>query len=498
MSAPIENYFHEEAPILRPPLDSALSIRGEGERRGEQELKEEALKGSTGSFSFLFSTASAIPQSIFSLCENEQIMLFLLQVFSIASKVCSLASEDVAKQAPWLNLFAAPIYLYHSLEGAKRRLGLMLLAFRVQRFSSFLFFTVKTVESINGSILVAGKSFSGAVTLFGMNTMGVFSLLLNMVLPIVSIVAGATSGISQLWNFYRTYHLLDRLSEAKEKEHLGAFIDLLNYLQGSQQKVKKEDRDSKKVANEHFELERQELEDAAFTSQERGEEIQSQIDQLLRSSKLQCVHSYKQAFVSPQMKGLIQKLSSFPSSTSEKETPNISKEVLELLNRLQLLFERVTLEENEGLNVGELIEEMLSFYSSLDAVFEAEEMKGFWEKHSTIKQTLVDLGISQKESLSELKQNFFAGSEEVVALAIVEMRRALLYQLLYLLGASLTIASGTLYFTHPQSQMLMTLLSITGNSLTALQVVFDKGVSQKTFKHMHDFIIQLMSEDFKI
>lgn len=362
---------------------------------------------------------------------DEQWMSFVTGLLAIASHTCSLMDATGANEyVPYLSIVSGPLYLYHAVVEAKQRFQLMASACKTSRVSDAIFWAWGAVGSFGISLSNVVKPIAGAVFLFGVKSTMLHTVF-SFIIPIILIVCSVFGGGNQAWALGKTEMARERFKQKTTGlKKLKDLQTVLQELQGPQEPA------ADSLAQHHFALDSKQFQSTHFTGAERREAVQAKIQALFDKQK-KGEELLKQ--ILPMMKKAKDLIGATESSLFERidATLSLSKRTIKLARA-------------QGIDVSAL-------------------SKG-------------------RAELIALKNKLFQKGYEIIDTVESEIHRKIVGQNLVILNALMTLGAGILFLIAPASQYYLGfILSWTSSALGAIQVIFDKGVSQKSFLHIEQF-----------
>lgn len=376
---------------------------------------------------------------------DEQWMSYVTDLFAMASHICSLMAETRATQyVPYLSIFSSPFYLRHAVKESIQRFKLMVSACKTSRVADALFWGGGAVGSFGSAVGDVTKPVAGGVTLAGLSSIAALHTTFSFVIPIILIAFSVIGGINQGWALGNTEMALQRLKQRKEGLQSLKDIDiLLNDLQGPQKPLSEDP-----LAKHHFKLDVKDFQSTHFTSIERREAVQNKIRTYLGSQR-----------------------------TGEAIEPARAA-----LARILPLIQQAQIAASTEGSLFEKIDETLSLSEQTIRIAQEREL-------------VVNDLICGRDDLIKLKKQVYEGYT-IIDTVHSEIHRKIAYQNIGILNALMTLGAGMLFLIAPQSQYYLGyILSFSASAVGAINVIFDKRVSQECFLQMEQFLGTIETRD---
>lgn len=381
--------------------------------------------------------AVPIPIGTTSLFYDPLRMLFLLQTWGIASRVCTLLQGSSASTVPYLGILAAPTFLYHAAQRTSHRLGVMICAVSTGRLADAFFWGGRAADSLGTAVGTSNRTFSGIMRTSGLAEKMLTGLLFTAILPILLVVLGVMGTVSQAGGLWRSRSALRAFDEKASGDDERACARFLNFL------------------HEHNVL----TTTIAPTAAQKVE-----------------IQNFKQHHFTNDQRGaqILQKVATLLNTTQRKLLSPLAQlqKAQEVCTEAKIVHRITTLLENaQNASTPEdflaMLSEMSALYGALaDHIPDAALMKEKRAEVRACRDWVLQEGSVIKEEMR------------------AEIHRAILYHAIFFIAAALFLAEGILLMQNPTALTTNLPVGLTACILEAGVIIFERTVSKEDFMRM--------------
>lgn len=454
---------------------------------GHRPEKKEKIE-KTSSVSSIDKSCSISQKQFRAFKDNQTIFLFL-ESLGMTGLICNAVGGKVSETIPFLAAAMTPLSLSIAIKGAHSQFKMAINAVRIHRNLRGLLWIGKGLDCVGAVVANATKALSGGFKLIGVNQTIASGALFTLVFPIILMVVGAISIVSQGGSLFANVKALNQFSKKCEgsEKNIQQLSDILTFIQNpfGQRCFSPfpKGKETQQVEKQIF-IENHVRSSLSLT------ELQKKVAQVFEKRNLFFLSVLKDTFLDPSITHYVwPKLIRIESDRTEALEGQISRDsILADIHSIRAILDLYIL--GKSFSPIELISQLEVLYDKIPFLLAHSQLLEYWKDKNIIDDLVKNLK-KDHQLLKEWKEGFLQDGNEAIERFKSEMRRTIVSNAVLLLIGTVILAAGLLYLTCPQKKMIASILSFSSSGLMIIYLLFNKSVSQEQFYRLENFLYSI-------